>query len=172
MKKLAAIQEKTQSKIETNTKKIITQTRSIQETKTKMTKVTNVQQKHSNVKKYAWCQRKVIEEPQYFDINTICSSSMSSVTTTTSSSSSSSSSSLSRSTGTSALSPSSQTCQLCYQQNPSCSGGQSAGISVISFSVDTQGEADDLVQQLFDDNLIADVNFLSAMVNRKFSLYG
>jgi hypothetical protein len=43
---------------------------------------------------------------------------------------------------------------------------------VISFSVDTQGEADDLVQQLFDDNLIADVNFLSAMVNRKFSLYG
>lgn len=43
---------------------------------------------------------------------------------------------------------------------------------MISFSVDTQGEADDLVQQLFDDNLIADVNFLSAMVNRKFSLYG
>lgn len=43
---------------------------------------------------------------------------------------------------------------------------------MISFSVDTQGEADDLVQSLFDENLIADVNFLSAMVNRKFSLYG
>lgn len=61
---------------------------------------------------------------------------------------------------------------MCYQQNPQCSGGQGAGISVISFSVDTQGEADDLVQSLFDENLIADVNFLSAMVNRKFSLYG
>ena len=71
-----------------------------------------------------------------------------------------------------ALSPSSQTCQMCYQQNPQCSGGSDAGISVVSFSVDTQGEADDLVQSLFDENLIADVNFLSAMVNRKFSLYG
>jgi hypothetical protein len=43
---------------------------------------------------------------------------------------------------------------------------------VVSFSADTQGEADDLVNQLFNENMIADVNFLSSMVNRKFSLYG
>lgn len=42
----------------------------------------------------------------------------------------------------------------------------------MSFSVDTQGEADDLVQQMFEESMIADVNFLSAMVNRKYSLYG
>merc|ERR1712167_115585 len=46
------------------------------------------------------------------------------------------------------------------------------GTSVVSFSVDSQGEADDLVNQLMEQNLVADVNFLSSMVNRKFSLYG
>lgn len=71
------------------------------------------------------------------------------------------------------LNANSQTCQACYQLNPSCSGtSPGAGVSVVSFSVDTQGEADDLVNQLFGENMIADVNFLSAMVNRKFSLYG
>jgi hypothetical protein len=127
-----------------------------------MTKVTTIHKRQGDVKKYAWCQRKVVEEPQYFDIQTICSSSMS---TLGASSSSAKGAAI-------ALSPSSQTCQMCYQQNPQCSGSSGAGISVVSFSVDTQGEADDLVQSLFDENLIADVNFLSAMVNRKFSLYG
>lgn len=71
------------------------------------------------------------------------------------------------------LTASSQTCQTCYSFNPSCSGGSNAaGVSVVSFSVDTQGEADDVVNQMFNEALIADVNFLSSMVNRKFSLYG
>lgn len=43
---------------------------------------------------------------------------------------------------------------------------------MVSFSVDTQGEADDIVNQLFNEAMVADVNFLSSMVNRKFSLYG
>lgn len=43
---------------------------------------------------------------------------------------------------------------------------------MISFSVDTQGEADDLVGRLMETNRIADVNFISPMVQRKFSLYG
>lgn len=72
-----------------------------------------------------------------------------------------------------ALTASSQTCQTCYSFNPSCSGGaNAAGVSVVSFSVDTQGEADDLVNQMFNEAMIADVNFLSSMVNRKFQLYG
>lgn len=71
------------------------------------------------------------------------------------------------------LNANSQTCQACYQLNPSCSGTSAgAGVSVVSFSVDTQGEADDLVNALFAENMIADVNFLSAMVNRKFAIYG
>lgn len=71
------------------------------------------------------------------------------------------------------LNANSQTCQACYQLNPSCQGtSPGAGVSVVSFSVDTQGEADDLVNQLFAENMIADVNFLSAMVNRKFAIYG
>lgn len=130
-----------------------------------MAKVTTIQKRQGDVKKYAWCQRKVVEEPQYFDIQTICSSSMSTMGASSSGVTSAKGAAI-------ALSPSSQTCQMCYQQNPQCSGASGAGISVVAFSVDTQGEADDLVQSLFDENLIADVNFLSAMVNRKFSLYG
>lgn len=51
-----------------------------------------------------------------------------------------------------ALTASSQQCQQCYSLNPSCSGGaNTAGISVVAFSVDTQGEADDLVNQLLNE---------------------
>lgn len=72
-----------------------------------------------------------------------------------------------------ALTASSQTCQTCYSFNPSCSGGaNAAGVSVVSFSVDSQGEADDVVNQMFNEGMVADVNFLSSAVNRKYSLYG
>ena len=116
---------------------------------------------------YASCQRLLIQEPSYFDVTTICSSQM------YGGMNSFNGGGMNNIAGGRALGPSSQTCQTCYSFNPSCSGGaNTAGISVVSFSVDTQGEADDLVNQLFNEALIADVNFLSSMVNRKFSVYG
>lgn len=163
IKKLQQLEDEKEAKIEENTKKIVEQTRKISESTSNMTKVTKSHNHQKEVNKYATCQRLLLEEPSFFDMTTICSSSSMSTTTT----------SVTSKTSSGTLSPQSATCQMCYSQNPSCSGGSSnAGISVVSFSVDTQGEADELVQQLMDENMVADVNFLSAMVNRKFSIYG
>jgi hypothetical protein len=100
-----------------------------------MTKVTKVNKQSKQKNKYASCQRMLIEEPSFFDVTTICAASSSSTSTTMTLKSSSS-----------GLSASSQTCQMCYAQNPTCSSGAAtAGISVVSFSVDSQGEADSLI---------------------------
>merc|ERR1711990_956452 len=50
--------------------------------------------------------------------------------------------------------------------------GQSAGVSAVAFSVDSMGEAEDVVQSLQEKNLIADVNMQSTQTSRKFSLNG
>lgn len=111
-------------------------------------------------------------------MGTICSYSSNGVTTSSSSSSSSSVSSVSSSSSSTQIinsggvSLSSQTCNLCYKLNPACSGSGNAGISVVAFSVDSQGEADDLIQGMFNLNLIADVNFVSSQTSRKFQVYG
>jgi len=152
--------EEKETKIEENTKKVIEKTKKVQESTSSLTKVTHINTKQKQIKQYATCQRLLVEEPTFFDTSSICSTSSVSVTTTSSSSG--------------GLSSSSQTCQMCYAQNPSCAGnsGTSSGISVVSFSADSQGEADDFVQRMFDENMIADVNFLSAMVSRKFAING
>merc|ERR1712070_426959 len=108
--------------------------------------------------------------PSFFDMGTICSYSANGVTTTSSSVTTSSSSSQIINSG--GVSLSSQTCNLCYKLNPACSGSGNAGISVFAFSVDSQGEADDLIQGMFNLNLIADVNFVSSQTSRKFQVYG
>jgi hypothetical protein len=78
----------------------------------------------------------LIEEPAFFDVTTICAASSSTTTTMTL-----------KSSTAGGLTAQSQTCQMCYAQNPTCqSGAGGAGISVVSFSVDSQGEADTLVQ--------------------------
>merc|ERR1712147_91898 len=138
---------------------VIEKTKKVQESTSTLTKVTTVNKKYKQVKQYATCQRLLVEEPSFFDVTTVCGGSSVSVST---------------SSTTRSLSSSSQTCQQCYAQNPSCAGngGSSSGVSVVSFSADSQGEADDFVQRLFDENMIADVNFLSAMVSRKFSING
>jgi hypothetical protein len=73
-------------------------------------------------------------------------------------------------TGGALLSASSQTCQLCYAQNPACSNGgnNGAGVSIVAFSADSQGEADDFINVLMSEGMIADTNYVSAQVNRKY----
>jgi seryl-tRNA synthetase len=136
IKKLKEEEEKIQGKIETNTKEIIKHTKTMSETTNTMTKVTTIHSSGQKKQKYASCQRLIISSPEFFDVSSICSGSMTS----------SSSTSMTLKGASGGLAASSQTCQMCYAQNPSCSGSGSAGISVVSFSVDTQGEADDLVQ--------------------------
>ena len=69
--------------------------------------------------------------------------------------------------------PASSTCQICYSQNTACNGGNSlSGISVVSFGVDTEGEADSLIQQLFAESLVADANFVSGQVSPKYQAFG
>ena len=106
----------------------------------------------------------IMEQPSYFDLNTICSVTMtgSSRSTTVTSSGKSTT-----------LTPQSLTCQMCYAQKPSCSSGSSGpGVSVVAFSVDSQGEAESLTQSLTSSRKIADVNYISSQVNRKYLLNG
>lgn len=164
--KLTKIVEEKEKKIETNTKKIVEQTKTITKTSSSLTKVTNVYQKSSRKGQYAYCSRMIMEQPSFFDLNTICS-----VTLTTSSSSST----VTTSSGgkNSQLTPQSLTCQMCYSQKPACQAGASnAGISVVAFSVDSQGEAQSITQQLTNNRKIADVNYISEQVNRKYIVNG
>merc|ERR1711907_535015 len=137
-------------------KKIVDETKLISSTMTNLTRFTNINMRQQNIHMYSMCQRLFIQEPTYFDLNTVCSTQMfggmNSMNTA---------GGFNGMNGGRALTASSQTCQTCYAQNPSCSGGaNAAGVSVVSFSVDTQGEADDVVNQLFNEAMVADVNFL------------
>merc|ERR1711998_236611 len=157
IEKLTKIVEEKQKRIEKNTKKI-TQTSST------LTKVTHVHEKATMKNKYSSCSRMIMEQPSYFDLNTICSVTMtgSSRTTTVTSSGKSTT-----------LTPQSLTCQMCYAQKPACSAGQSGpGVSVVAFSVDSQGEAESLTQSLQSSRKIADVNYISSQVNRKYLVNG
>jgi len=168
IKKLTKIVEEKEHKVEENTKKIIDETKRISTSVTNLNRFSNINQRQRNIHQYASCQRLLIQEPTYFDLTTICQTAMYSGMNGMTQANG-----MNGFGGGRALTAQSQQCQQCYSLNPSCSGGGStAGISVVSFSADTQGEADDLVNQLFNENMIADVNFLSSMVNRKFSLYG
>ena len=105
----------------------------------------------------------IMEEPSYFDLNTICSVTYTSTSTSVVTSSGKSSQ----------LTPQSLTCQMCYSQRPACAAGASAaGISAVSFSVDTQGEATAITDQLKSSRKIADVNYISDQVNRKYIANG
>merc|ERR1711998_695302 len=166
IEKLTKIVEEKQKRIEKNTKKIIEQTKKISQTSSTLTKVTHVHEKATMKNKYASCSRMIMEQPSFFDLNTICSVTMSggssSRTTTVTSSGKSTS-----------LTPQSLTCQMCYAQKPACTAGQSGpGVSVVAFSVDSQGEAESLTQSLQSSRKIADVNYISSQVNRKYLLNG
>lgn len=164
IEKLTKIVEEKQKRIEKNTKKIIEQTKKISQTSSTLTKVTTVHDKSVQRNKYATCSRMIMEQPSYFDLNTICSVTMSSTSTSTSMSSTGKSTS---------LTPQSLTCQMCYAQKPACTAGVSAaGVSVVAFSVDSQGEAEAITSQLKSSRKIADVNYISAQVNRKYLVNG
>lgn len=164
IEKLTKIVEQKEKKIETNTKKIIETTKKISQTGSTLTKVTTVHEKSVNKQKYASCSRMIMEQPSYFDLNTICSVTMTSSSSTTSYSSSGKSTT---------LTPQSLTCQMCYAQKPACtSGAAGAGVSVVAFSVDSQGEAEALTSSLKSSRKIADINYISAQVNRKYLVNG
>lgn len=132
------------------------------------TRIVHINERQRQVNRYATCQRLLVSEPSSFDVTTICS-----MQGGFGGNNMMGGNQFGGMAGGRGLNANSQTCQACYQLNPSCSGSApGAGVSVVSFSVDTQGEADDLVNSLFGENMIADVNFLSAQVNRKFALYG
>jgi len=169
IKNLKKVIKTKQEKIKTNTKKIIEQTKEITKSSSKITKVTEIRDRQTKVSKYAGCQRMLVEQPSFFEMTTICAAAVSrmaqlatqssSVTTTTS-------------TG-SVVGPASSTCQICYSQNTACNGGGSlSGISVVSFNVETQGEAESVIDQLFSGSLIGDVNFVSGQVNPKYQVFG
>lgn len=42
----------------------------------------------------------------------------------------------------------------------------------MSFAVDTQGEAESIVSQLFGESLVGDVNFVLGQVNPKYQVFG
>jgi hypothetical protein len=159
-------------KIKTNVKKVITKTKEITKSSSKITKVTEIRDRHTRVSKYAGCQRLLVEQPTFFEINTICAAAVSrmaqiatqstSITTVTTKSSSGN-----------VVGPSSSTCQICYSQNTACNGGGSlSGISVVSFSVDTQGEAESIIDSLFQGSLVGDVNYVNGQVNPKYQAFG
>merc|ERR1711988_607184 len=128
---------------------IIEQTKKISQTSSTLTKVTHVHEKSVQKNKYASCSRMIMEQPSYFDLNTICSVTMTGST---------SSSTVTSSGKSTTLTPQSLTCQMCYAQKPSCtSGAAGAGVSVVAFSVDSQGEAEALTSSLKLSRKIADI---------------
>ena len=159
MKKLTKIVEEKEKKIETNTKKIVEQTKKISSTTSTLTKVSHVNEVAHQKNQYAGCSRMIMEEPTYFDLNQICSVTYSQTST----------SMISTSLKSTQLTAQSLTCQMCYTQKPSCTAGaQAGGVSVVSFSVNNQGEATALTESLKASRKIADVNYISEQVNRKY----
>ena len=159
MKKLTKIVEEKEKKIETNTKKIVEQTKKISSTTSTLTKVSHVNEVAHQKNQYAGCSRMIMEEPTYFDLNQICSVTFSQTST----------SMISTSLKSTQLTAQSLTCQMCYTQKPSCTAGaQAGGVSVVSFSVNNQGEATALTESLKASRKIADVNYISEQVNRKY----
>lgn len=105
-------------------------------------------------------------------MTTICAAAVSRMAQL-STSATSSSTTITTSSASSVVGPSSSTCQICYSQNTACNGGGSlSGISVVSFAVDTQGEAEAIVSQLFGESLVGDVNFVLGQVNPKYQVFG
>lgn len=103
-------------------------------------------------------------------MTTICAAAVSRLAQITTSSTSTT---ISTSATSSVVGPSSSTCQICYSQNTACNGGGSlSGISVVSFAVDTQGEAESIVSQMFSESLVGDVNFVLGQVNPKYQVFG
>lgn len=103
IEKLTKIVEEKEKKIETNTQKIVEQTKKISQTSSSLTKVTHIHETSVSKHQYASCSRMIMEEPSYFDLNTICSVTYTSTSTMVSSSGKSSQ-----------LTPQSLTCQMCY----------------------------------------------------------
>jgi myosin heavy subunit len=169
IKNLKKVIKTKQEKIKTNTKKIISQTKSITKSTSKITKVTEIRDRQTKVSKYAGCQRLLVEQPSFFEMTTICAAAVSRMAQIATQSSSVTTKT---STG-SVVGPASSTCQICYSQNTACNGGGSlSGISVVSFAVDTQGEAESVIDTLFSGSLIGDVNFVSGQVNPKYQVFG
>jgi len=103
-------------------------------------------------------------------MTTICAAAVSRLAQITTSSTSTT---ITTSATSSVVGPSSSTCQICYSQNTACNGGGSlSGISVVSFAVDTQGEAESIVSQMFSESLVGDVNFVLGQVNPKYQVFG
>merc|ERR1712054_588350 len=126
----------------------------------------------TKVSKYAGCQRLLVEQPSFFEMTTICAAAVSRLAQI-STSAASSSTTVTTTSATSVVGPASSTCQICYSQNTACNGGGSlSGISVVSFAIDTQGEAESIVSQLFGESLVGDVNFVLGQVNPKYQVFG
>lgn len=170
IKMLEELVNKKNSKVEENTVKIVDQTKKISQSMSGLNRFTRINERQGFVNRVAICQRMLVEQPNNFDVNIICQQNM---MNTQAAMNNGLNNAFGGNGGRGGLTAGSQQCQQCYTLNPSCSGTSgNAGISVIAFSVDTQGEADDLVNQMFGENMIADVNFLSSMINRKFTMYG
>jgi len=168
IKNLKKVIKSKQEKITTNTKKIIQQTKSITKSTSKITKVTEIRDRQTKVSKYAGCQRLLVEQPSFFEMTTICAAAVSRMAQIATQSTS-----ITTSSSGSVVGPASSTCQICYSQNTACNGGGSlSGISVVSFAVDTQGEAETVIDQLFSGSMIGDVNFVNGQVNPKYQVFG
>lgn len=73
IKMLTKLVEDKEKKVEENTKKIVDETKLISQTMTNLTRFTNINQRQTNIHMYSMCQRLFIQEPTYFDLNTVCS---------------------------------------------------------------------------------------------------
>lgn len=149
IKRLEKLMEDKEKKVEENTVKIIDRTKFISTNMNQMNRFQMVNQQQTRINRVAVCQRMVIEEPSYFDVSTIC---MMNNNNGFAGGNNGNGANNINGPGGRGLTIQSQTCQSCYSLNPSCSGGSgSGGVSVVSFSVDAQGEADMLVNQLMQE---------------------
>lgn len=170
IKNLKKVIKTKKEKITTQTKKIVESTKKITESSNKITRVTEIRDRQTRVSKYAGCQRLLVEQPTFFEMTTICAAAVSRLAQL---STSSTSTTITTTSASSVVGPSSSTCQICYSQNTACNGGGSlSGISVVSFAVDTQGEAESIVSQMFSESLVGDVNFVLGQVNPKYQVFG
>ena len=170
IKNLKKVIKTKKEKITTQTKKIVESTKKITESSNKITRVTEIRDRQTRVSKYAGCQRLLVEQPTFFEMTTICAAAVSRLAQL---STSSTSTTITTTSASSVVGPSSSTCQICYSQNTACNGGGSlSGISVVSFAVDTQGEAESIVSQMFSESLVGDVNFVLGQVNPNYQVFG
>lgn len=170
IKNLKKVIKTKKEKITTQTKKIVESTKKITESSNKITRVTEIRDRQTRVSKYAGCQRLLVEQPNFFEMTTICAAAVSRLAQL---STSSTSTTITTTSASSVVGPSSSTCQICYSQNTACNGGGAlSGISVVSFAVDTQGEAESIVSQMFSESLVGDVNFVLGQVNPKYQVFG